>query len=111
MLKGFKKSAKPKLSEQEIAEMRRLKASGWTYDMLAAQFECSHDCVSYWTVPGRRERKIRYAVKYNREHPEKARLYRARHRSRTENATRYQRRWRWSKKLKDLERESAEFSL
>jgi hypothetical protein len=102
LIKGLRRGRKRRYSDDEIQEMRRLYGEGWTYDQLAARYGCGHGTVSYYCVAGHKEAKIERQLVRQKELPDKHREYRNRHRNKY--STYYQRRWRWSKKLKDRER-------
>lgn len=106
MIKGLKKGRKSRYSDAEIAEMRRLYAEGWTYSALQERFKCSNETVAYYCVPGHRERKVERQLRVQKENPGHFAEIRNKHRNKY--STYYQRRWRWSKKLKDAERWAAD---
>lgn len=109
MIKGLKKGRKSKYSDEEITEMREMYAGRATYDQIAAAFKCSHGTVSYYCVEGHKAAKVKRQLSCQRADPDKYRAIRNRHRNKY--STYYQRRWRWSKKLKDLERQLVGYLL
>jgi hypothetical protein len=80
--------------------MRYLYGEGYTYDMLSALFNCSHGTISYYCARGNKEAKIERQLEYQRKDPDKYRKIRNRHRNKY--STYYQRRWRWSKRMRDI---------
>lgn len=100
MIKGLRKGRKSRYSDEEICRMRYLYGEGYTYDQLGEMFRCSHETISYYCVRGHKERKIERQLRVQRENPEHYAEIRNRHRNKY--STKYQRRWRMSKRLKQL---------